>query len=334
MKCPKCSYIGFETGDRCRNCGYDFSLLPDADIALPEPAYDLNADLILRETGSDSSPPAWHDAFDSAAKEPLVTADVPVMTLAAEASFSEPSIEKPRLPLFARHAPDDDEPLVKLPAAPRQPLAVRRTPELPRLRSMLKDIPRMKPTPDPIFQFGEEPVPAAKAPLERRRDRPAMSALPQRAHDERVEETKGLASGLPPSGVGRRLAAAMVDHGILCGIDLVVVYFTLRMTSLTLADWWILPVAPMLAFLGMVKLAYFSAFTSFGGQTIGKMAANIRVIADDAGGLDAPRAMQRAVAVLVSLATLGIGFLPALGPDRRAFHDRLARTRVVALPSA
>ena len=27
MKCPKCSYLGFETGDRCKNCGYDFSLL-------------------------------------------------------------------------------------------------------------------------------------------------------------------------------------------------------------------------------------------------------------------------------------------------------------------
>src|SRR5688572_7300586 len=26
MKCPKCGYLGFETGDRCRNCGYDFSL--------------------------------------------------------------------------------------------------------------------------------------------------------------------------------------------------------------------------------------------------------------------------------------------------------------------
>ena len=27
MKCPKCDYLGFETGDRCKNCGYDFSLL-------------------------------------------------------------------------------------------------------------------------------------------------------------------------------------------------------------------------------------------------------------------------------------------------------------------
>ena len=26
MKCPKCQYISFDSGDRCRNCGYDFSL--------------------------------------------------------------------------------------------------------------------------------------------------------------------------------------------------------------------------------------------------------------------------------------------------------------------
>ena len=38
MKCPKCGYLGFETGDRCRNCGYDFSFSvepPDApDLSL------------------------------------------------------------------------------------------------------------------------------------------------------------------------------------------------------------------------------------------------------------------------------------------------------------
>ena len=34
MKCPKCQYFSFDSGDRCRNCGYDFSLaldLPPAD---------------------------------------------------------------------------------------------------------------------------------------------------------------------------------------------------------------------------------------------------------------------------------------------------------------
>jgi len=40
VKCPKCDYLGFETGDRCRNCGYDFSLL---SVAQSEPAdYEIH----------------------------------------------------------------------------------------------------------------------------------------------------------------------------------------------------------------------------------------------------------------------------------------------------
>jgi uncharacterized RDD family membrane protein YckC len=38
MKCPKCSYLSFEAGERCRNCGYDFSMsAPESD----DPAGDL-----------------------------------------------------------------------------------------------------------------------------------------------------------------------------------------------------------------------------------------------------------------------------------------------------
>ena len=43
MKCPKCDYLGFETGDRCKNCGYDFSLAADAVASTREP------ELVLRE---------------------------------------------------------------------------------------------------------------------------------------------------------------------------------------------------------------------------------------------------------------------------------------------
>jgi hypothetical protein len=32
MKCPKCGYLGFEHIDRCRNCGYDFSLSQTVSI--------------------------------------------------------------------------------------------------------------------------------------------------------------------------------------------------------------------------------------------------------------------------------------------------------------
>ena len=44
MRCPKCQYISFDSGDRCRNCGYEFSLAPedprpvDVTIARDEPS--------------------------------------------------------------------------------------------------------------------------------------------------------------------------------------------------------------------------------------------------------------------------------------------------------
>ena len=39
MKCPKCQYFSFDSGERCRNCGYDFSLaldLPPADLPIQD----------------------------------------------------------------------------------------------------------------------------------------------------------------------------------------------------------------------------------------------------------------------------------------------------------
>jgi uncharacterized RDD family membrane protein YckC len=30
VKCPKCGFLGFDSGDRCKNCGYDFSLASGA----------------------------------------------------------------------------------------------------------------------------------------------------------------------------------------------------------------------------------------------------------------------------------------------------------------
>jgi uncharacterized RDD family membrane protein YckC len=136
------------------------------------------------------------------------------------------------------------------------------------------------------------------------------------------------------SAPGARAVAAAIDHLMLGGIDLGVVYFTLRMAGLPMDQWMALPPVPLIAFLLFIKLSYFCAFTAVGGQTIGKMAAHIRVVGADDGPLDAALALRRTLAGLVSAIPLGLGFLPALlGSDRRALHDRLARTRVIALPS-
>jgi uncharacterized RDD family membrane protein YckC len=137
------------------------------------------------------------------------------------------------------------------------------------------------------------------------------------------------------SGAGARLLAAVIDHALLGAIDLAVVYFSLRMAGLTMAGVWVLPVAPLVAFLLLVKLSYFSAFTAVGGQTIGKMATRIRVVTAEDATVDGPLAVKRTLAGVASAALLGLGFLPALiGSERRALHDRLTHTRVVALPSA
>ena len=260
-------------------------------------------------------------------------APAPVQARVPPPAAASISNEGPVLPLFAPDAVDD-EPLVRLPATPRPPLAVRRTPDTPRLRPM----PPLERSlhEDAVLQFVEEPgdemadedddvvpddieTPAAAAlfevPIATLR-RPSFRADP-------------VADASP---FGRRATAAIIDHGILLGIDLVVLYFTLRLTDLTFADWRVLPWLPLAAFLLSVKVAYLSAFTTAGGQTIGKMATHIRVVSEDGGGLDPGRALRRAVLELASIATAGAPFLTAIAdPLRRGVHDRASGTRVVAL---
>jgi uncharacterized RDD family membrane protein YckC len=277
MKCPKCGYLGFETGDRCKNCGYDFSLMaPSAPVP---------------------------DIIDTA-PSPTV----------------EPKAKRP-LPLFMPPGEDDDdEPLIRLPVAPRPPLAVRKTPDSPRVRALSRPAPRTEST-EPVLQFADEIGPLADLKL---RDEPAESApVVPPVQPARIRGA--------PSGAGARVGAAFIDHAILLAIDAAVIYFTLRMAVLPLPEWRLLPAAPLLGFLGLVKFAYFFAFTAVGGQTIGKMALGIRVVTDTNSPVDGACALRRTLAGVAALA-FGLGFFPALfGVERRAFHDRVAHTRVIAL---
>lgn len=309
MKCPKCSYLGFETGDRCKNCGYDFSLLA------PPPAPD--PDLSIRPGATEAgAPEIWLDRLDRTMDE--VTRQRPADHLAGIPE--PPSSPTPdALPLFNPDDPDDI-PLIAVPAAPR-PLAVRRTPDAPRLRAVPRVLRRAERA-SPALDFHEEAGVAVDGDvMERPIPRPG--------------------TGRPAAGIegarhvgGRRAAAALIDHGILLAVDAGIVYFTLRMSGLAGGELALLPPAPMLAFIALLKLAYFTAFTAVGGQTIGKMALGIRVVGER-GPIDATRAVRRTLAGLLSLLPFGLGFLPAfVGADRRTLHDRLTGTRVVGLPSA
>ena len=65
MKCPKCGYLGFDNVDRCRNCGYDFSLAREISVPelplRPEPQTDGFADLALIAPGTTEDPLADFD---------------------------------------------------------------------------------------------------------------------------------------------------------------------------------------------------------------------------------------------------------------------------------
>lgn len=340
MKCPKCNYLGFETGDRCKNCGYDFSLMTDAG---PE---RIEIDLDLRETQL-AGPGDWLAQVDAQlpSSEPAIpqvglhatpAPDPAVAPDPAPAARSEAAAAE-RLPLFTLALDDGgDEPLIKVPPTPRPPLAVRRTPDTPRLRAMSAPVRRVQPEPTPALQFdadgggAPEPrhTPAAVEPP------PITRPRVSRVWRESVRRPDPAVPG-EASAPGARAAAAAIDHLMLGGIDLAVVYFTLRMAGLPMDQWTALPPVPLIAFLLLIKLSYFCAFTAVGGQTIGKMAARIRVVSADDHPIDAALALRRTLAGVLSAALLGLGFLPALfGSDRRALHDRVARTRVIALPSA
>ena len=305
MKCPKCDYLGFETGDRCKNCGYDFSLLAAPEV---EPV-----DLSLKSPVRDDAPigDLWLAHSTQGSETPN--------SLSAIESF----------PLFSPSG--DDEPLIKTPSEPRAPLSVRRSSELSRSRNASRT-PRAIET-GLTLEFAEETAAESVSPI---RSDVVMPLRPDVIPESPVRATRAASSSADTvAGLGRRALAALIDHAILFGIDVFVFFSTLRMTALTTEEWRSLPLLPFLAFLLFMKLAYFSAFTAMGGQTIGKMAARIRVVADDQLMMDPARAIKRTLTGVVSLASLGLGLIPALiAPDRRALHDRVAHTHVVDLPSA
>src|SRR5450759_1266242 len=125
MKCPKCQYFSFDSGARCRNCGYDFSLaldLPPADLPIQD--------------GTEPFGPL--------------------------SDFSLNDI--PNLPLFTSGTGDPDAPLVTPGATPRAPLAVRRTsPARPRPRPR-RETARVEADPEPRLALDTADVLVVPAP--------------------------------------------------------------------------------------------------------------------------------------------------------------------------
>ncbi len=303
MKCPKCQYLSYDTGERCKNCGYEFALV---ELQLPSEGAAES------EGPSRSSTVAW-DQFDSSlASEDDDLGEMPLREPAVEPASTTP------VPLFALSA--EDQPLVRVPPTPRRPLAVRRTPDHPHLRAAPLAVGEADTLREAALDYPQETELTSEALSEKAPPVGSVAAPPGRTP---------LAARRVHAEPGRRILAALIDYALLAAIDAIVVYFTTRMAGLTLGEVRLLPVVPLLLFLLLIALAYVSVFTAIGGQTIGKMVARIKVVPDRPGPLGTGHAFERTMAIVVCWLTGGLGFLLVLVGDHRALHDRLSRTHVV-----
>ncbi len=335
MKCPKCGYLGFETGDRCRNCGYDFSLTappgdddltlnqpnafenPTADFDLPASgrsedrvAQSLDLDRLFGVQPDPLPPPSGMSLPPPppSVAEPIKSGvergqPEPVMMAVASAVAQESS-----------ELPFDEGAVVRPPRPARPPLGVRRTtPDVPRSRPRSNRPIRFESSADlPVEPQGPEVIGTESAPS------PAVVA--------------STTPSMEPASLPVRLGALAIDAVLLGSVSLGVLYLTLRIAdlSMTWADVKVLPPVPFIAFLALLSLGYAASFTVAGGQTIGKMLTGARVIGDDGRPVDVAGAVLRALGCALVPLTLGLSYGSVIVMrDRRALHDRLAGTRVV-----
>jgi uncharacterized RDD family membrane protein YckC len=140
--------------------------------------------------------------------------------------------------------------------------------------------------------------------------------------DAPAEELRNVAS------IPRRAGAGI--------IDLLIVAFATSpfaaIMELTSGNWNDLRVAGSLAgVVVVIMFVYLTASVALTGRTWGMALVSLRVT-DARNGLipTAGRCARRAAAYMLTLATLGIGLIPALfDSERRAAHDRLSGTIVV-----
>jgi uncharacterized RDD family membrane protein YckC len=294
--------LGFDSGDRCKNCGYDFSLIDHGGgraARTPPPGPPL-----------DESPP--RDPRLARGSRYRHGGAAPVGLGVDRPLSGQPEGTPVDLPLFGGGAS------ASIPPSPRPPLAVRRSTPMPTPA-------RIRPRP---------PSPQIEA-LPLGLEEPAAAVDPALAAGDAGPASRASradASVCTPATAGRRATAAAIDVGLIVVIDLIVLHFTLAICGLTLNDVHILPVVPMVAFLLILNGGYVVLFTGTLGQTLGKMAASIEVVSDRQGGMDLARAGLRGAAMILSLLPAGLGWVAALVGDHRGLHDRLAGTRVVRVP--
>lgn len=325
MRCIKCHYLSFEPEPRCKNCGHDLSM----EDVNTEPGFDWSV-----SSGS---------VGRSGSAAAVMTAPAPAMAPAVSKASSR--IPTGDLPLFVRAMPgasspdllaDEPEelaPMIKVPSRPRSPIAVRRTtPDPARLRAKYGMT-----EPDLLSDLQAGPLDR----FDLREQESALQDLPLIASPTMPWPSEPTPQRLPAEwqqGVGAftRLVSAAIDATLLGSIYVTVIYLTMRITGLSVLQLGLLPILPMAGLFLLLTFGYLLMFTAASGQTLGKMAMNIRVVGTSPHAVINDRvtlsqAVVRTLTALPSALLFGLGFVPALVGAGVSVHDRIAHTRVVNL---
>jgi uncharacterized RDD family membrane protein YckC len=268
-----------------------------------------------RRTGDPELP-----LFDAAAEEtagPEQEADVlePASAFASEALEEPPPAREARGAAFESRVLDRVDPLDSLEDLPLRTEASPPPAPLPEPRPAAGSLP------DAFHEAaaGSEASPeegwSVEGPLE-----PRLEPPPRQVEERPVER---------PAQPLERAQAAAVDVAILGALSFLVVYFTSRSAHVPIEG--LRPSWPYLAgYLAFLALAYAVYFTGTTGQTLGKLIYGLRVVDTSGRPPGYLRTAGRAALGALGVALAGLGLLPVFfDPARRAFHDRVLRTRVV-----
>ena len=138
-----------------------------------------------------------------------------------------------------------------------------------------------------------------------------------------------------PAGLGRRIGAWAYDALLLLAVVMIATALLLPFNggeALTSDQAPLLELAYRSTIIAIV-VVYCGYCWTRSGQTIGMLAWRLSVEREDGGRLTWRDSCLRVAAATVSLLAAGLGYAWLwFDPQRRTWHDRWTRTRVVVLP--
>ena len=149
-----------------------------------------------------------------------------------------------------------------------------------------------------------------------------------------IDEEQAEVTTADLAGFWIRLAAFVIDIGLITGVSGVIAFIVGRHTGAT--GLFELPSLSSRLLLGLIvisSIVYFPWSWKHNGQTLGKRALGIRVIRTDVRHLDWNGSLLRFLGYIICCAGLLIPFL-LVGFDSRkqGLHDKMADTYVIVIP--